>query len=39
MAAMARPSFCSGLRLHVRSRPFICSAPLHAFHLFSVLSP
>ncbi len=39
MATMACPSLRSGLRLHFCSRPFICSAPLHALHLFSVLSP
>src|SRR5438309_859633 len=38
MATVARPSLRSGLRLHFCSRPFICSAPLHAVHLFSVLS-
>jgi hypothetical protein len=38
MATVARASLRSGLRLHFCSRPFICSATLHALHLFSVLS-
>src|SRR5206468_10170414 len=38
MATMACTSLRSGLRLHFCGRPLICSAPLHAFHLFSVLS-
>src|SRR5213595_3610012 len=37
MAKMACPSLRSGLRLHFCGRPFICSASLHALHLFSVL--
>src|SRR5436190_23863502 len=37
MAKMACPSLRSGLRLHFCGGPFICSASLHALHLFSVL--
>ena len=39
MATLACPGLRSGLRLHFCGRPLICSAPLHALHLFSVLSP
>ena len=39
MATVACPGLRSGLWLHFCSRPFICSASLHALHLFSVLSP
>src|SRR6185437_7215915 len=38
MAALACPGLRSGLRLHFCCRPLICSAALHALHLFSVLS-
>ena len=38
MATVACSGLRGGLRLHFCSGPFICSAPLHALHLFSVLS-
>src|SRR6266498_4265091 len=38
MATMARSSLRGGLWLHFCGRPLICSAALHAVHLFSVLS-
>src|SRR4029077_10883951 len=38
MATMACPSLRGGLRVHFCSRPLICSAALHAVHLFSVLN-